>query len=114
MRFFLSSLIVLLAAGAGALTTFSRAAVPVAGYEEVKNWPKLPPGVQLGEVPGVDVDSHGHVFVFHRPGRGFEPTATALLDDPAVVELDADTGKLIASWGAKMFLVPPGITVDHE
>src|SRR5256712_14164716 len=114
MRFFLSSLIVLLAAGAGALTTFSRAAVPVAGYGEVKNWPALPAGVQLGEVPGVDVDAHGHVFVFHRPGRGFEPSATEVLEDPAVLEIDAETGKLIASWGAKTFLVPHGITVDDQ
>ena len=81
-------------------------------YEEVKDWPKLPPGVQLGEVPGVDVDANGHVLIFHRPGRGFEPTATALLTEPAVLEVDADSGKLLASWGANTFLVPHGITVD--
>ena len=81
-------------------------------YEEVKDWPKLPAGVQLGEVPGVDVDANGHVLIFHRPGRGFEPTATALLTEPAVLEVDADSGKLLASWGANTFLVPHGITVD--
>ena len=57
--------------------------------------PTLPAGVQLGEVPGVDVDANGHVFVFHRPGRGFEPDATEPLTAPAVLEIDADTGKLI-------------------
>lgn len=82
-------------------------------YEEVKDWPKLPAGVQLGEVPGVDIDANGHVFVFHRPGRGFEPGATAPLTEPAVLEIDGDTGELIASWGANMFLVPHGITVDQ-
>ena len=46
------------------------------GYVEVKDWPKLPAGVAFGEVPGVDIDAHGHVFVFHRPGLGFEPDAT--------------------------------------
>ena len=115
MKLFVSSAVgALLAASAGALTTSSRAAVPVAGYEEVKNWPALPAGVQLGEVPGIDVDAQGHVFVFHRPGRGFEPTATEVLEDPAVLEIDADTGTLIASWGAKTFLVPHGITVDDQ
>jgi peptidylamidoglycolate lyase len=84
------------------------------GYEEVRDWPKLPAGVELGEVPGVDVDAHGHVFVFHRPGRGFEPDATEKLTAPAVLEIDADSGRLIASWGAGMFLVPHGITVDDE
>src|SRR5437773_3941294 len=83
-------------------------------YGEAKDWPKLPANVQLGEVAGVDVDRNGHVMVFHRPGRGFEPTATELLTEPAVVEIDAATGKMIASWGANMFLVPHGITIDGE
>jgi peptidylamidoglycolate lyase len=84
------------------------------GYQEVKDWPRLPAGVQLGEVAGVDIDSHGHVFVFHRPGRGFEPGATELLAKPAVVAFDAGTGTLVASWGAGTFLVPHGITVDDH
>src|SRR6266576_1035772 len=88
-------------------------AAPSVRYEEVKDWPKLPAGVQLGEVPGVDVDAKGHVFVFHRPGRGFEPSATTLLNEPAVLEIDADSGRLIASWGANTFLVPHGITIGE-
>ncbi|HKB10685.1 MAG TPA: peptidyl-alpha-hydroxyglycine alpha-amidating lyase family protein [Vicinamibacterales bacterium] len=97
------------------ITTPIRSAVDSpTGYLEVKDWPKLPAGVELGEVPGVDVDAHGHVFVFHRPGRGFEPDATEVLAAPAVLEIDADSGRLIASWGAGMFLVPHGITVDGE
>lgn len=84
----------------------------VVAYEEVKDWPKLPTGLQLGEVPGVAIDTNGHVFVFHRPGRGFEPQAAELLAQPAILEIDAGTGKLLASWGANMFLVPHGITID--
>jgi peptidylamidoglycolate lyase len=81
-------------------------------YEEVKDWPRLSVSVQLGEVPGVAIDTHGHVFVFHRPGRGFEPQATELLSEPTILEIDAATGKLLNSWGANMFLVPHGITID--
>ena len=83
-------------------------------YQEVKDWPRLPAGVQLGEVAGVDIDANGHVFVFHRPGRGFEPGATEVLEQPAVLEIDGATGHLIASWGARTFLVPHGITVDDR
>jgi len=83
-------------------------------YEEVKDWPKLPPDMQFGEVAGVDVDANGHVLVFHRPGRGFEPGATEPLKDPAVVELDENTGRVISSWGANTFLVPHGITIDRD
>jgi len=82
-------------------------------YVEAKDWPKLPAGLQFGEVAGVDVDRDGHVLVFHRPGRGFEPNAKELLKDPAIVELDAATGRVISTWGANTFLVPHGITVDR-
>src|SRR6267142_1616568 len=64
-------------------------------YVEVKDWPKLPPGVEMGETSAVAVDNDGHVLAFHRPGRGFEPQATELLTAPTVLEIDADTGRLI-------------------
>jgi len=83
-------------------------------YQEVKDWPSLPASVQLGEVAGVAVDRNGHVLIFHRPGRGFTPDATTKLTEPTVIEIDADTGKLISSWGANMFLVPHGIAVDAQ
>lgn len=81
-------------------------------YEEVKSWPRLPAGIEMGEAAGVAVDGNGHVFVFHRPGRGFDPAATELLKDSAVLEIDGATGQLIHSWGANTFLVPHGITID--
>lgn len=87
---------------------------PVERYAEVRNWPALPPGVQLGEAAGVAVDVNGHVFIFHRPGRGFDVKATTKLTEPTVLEIDPDTGKLISSWGANMFLVPHGITIDGQ
>ena len=90
----------------------SLAAAAVA-YEEVKGWPSLPAGVQMGEAAGVAVDANGHVMVFHRPGRGFDTGATELLKDPAVLELDPQSGRLIRAWGANTFLVPHGITVDQ-
>jgi peptidylamidoglycolate lyase len=90
------------------------AAASVTRYEEVKDWLKLPPGVQLGETAGVAVDVNGHVLIFHRPGRGFDLTATTKLTEPTVIEIDANTGKLISSWGSNMFLVPHGITIDAQ
>jgi peptidylamidoglycolate lyase len=83
-------------------------------YVEASDWPKLPPGVEMGETSAVAVDNAGHVFAFHRPGRGFEPGATALLTDPTILEFDPDSGKLLNSWGANTFLVPHGLTVDRD
>ena len=90
------------------------AAGMVTRYEEVKGWPGLPAGVQLGETAGVAVDVNGHVFVFHRPGRGFDLSATTKLVEPTVLEIDPNTGRLISSWGANTFMVPHGITIDGQ
>lgn len=98
-------------ANAGLRPGSAEAAAP--DYGEVKGWPRLPAGFQMGEAAGVAVDADGHVLVFHRPGRGFDTAATELLKDPAVLELDPQDGRLIRSWGANTFLVPHGITVDH-
>jgi len=114
---------------AGALVLVSVATVGVTGsagfqpaakaaatvrYQEVKDWPALPANVQLGEAAGVAVDGDGHVFIFHRPGRGFDPSATDTLKDDAVLQVDANTGRLIRSWGGGRFLVPHGITIDDR
>ena len=90
------------------------AATAVTKYEEVKDWPNLPPDVHLGETAGVSIDVNGHVFIFHRPGRGFDIKATTKLTEPTVMEIDADSGKLISSWGANTFMVPHGITIDGQ
>jgi peptidylamidoglycolate lyase len=81
-------------------------------YEEVKDWPRLPADMPLGECAGVAVDRRSHVLIFHRPGRGFDPKATTPLADPAVLEVDGESGALIRAWGANQFLVPHGISVD--
>ena len=90
----------------------ARTTAAVVRYEEVKTWPQLPPAVEMGEAAGVAVDTTGHVFVFHRPGRGFEPGATTLLKEPAMLEIDGDSRTADSSWGANTFLVPHGITID--
>jgi peptidylamidoglycolate lyase len=111
---------VLALAGVGLIVTLlaggraGAVAATVTRYEEVKDWPSLPPSVHLGEVAGVAVDSNGHVFIFHRPGRGFDLKETTKLTEPTVLEIDANTGALISSWGANMFLVPHGISFDKQ
>jgi peptidylamidoglycolate lyase len=103
----------LLAALGGGHRLGAITAPPAVRYEEVKGWPQLPPGMLMGEAAGVAVDTDGHVFVFHRPGRGFDPAATEALAEAPVLQIDADTGRLIRAWGASTFLVPHGITIDR-
>ena len=84
-------------------------------YHVVHGWPALSEGFMLGHVTGVGVDSHNHVFVFHRAdhsilGKTFEEP----ISSPAILCFDGRTGALVASWGANRFLVPHGLRVDHN
>lgn len=85
-------------------------------YQVVHGWPNLPDDIVLGQVSGVDVDSHDHVFVFRRAENSwlsgsFDPQPIA---SPTVMIFDGTTGELLSSWGEGMFVMPHGLTVDRE
>ena len=70
-------------------------------YEVVHGWPELPEGFALGQASGVGVDSHNHVFVFHRGDR-------------PIICFDGATGKILTSWGDGMFATAHGLAVDNK
>jgi peptidylamidoglycolate lyase len=70
-------------------------------YQVVHGWPQLPAGFAFGQVTGIRVDSHNHVFVFH---RGETP----------VMCFEGTTGKLVASWGTGQIGRAHGLAVDRE
>ena len=73
-------------------------------YQVVHGWPELPPGEILGQATGVDVDSKGRVWVFHRAGRAWsEPFPTDPIPHATVWVFDAVTGRRLESWGAGLF-----------
>lgn len=82
------------------------------GYEVVPGWLKAPAGQTLGEAVGVGVDSHNHVFVFHRADRGWGNETP--IEKPTIWMADADSGEVLASWGEGRFLVPHGLAVDKN
>jgi peptidylamidoglycolate lyase len=101
---------VLLAGGAGAQPVYA-----VEQYEVVHGWPELPPGEILGQATGVDVDSQGNVWVFHRAGREWtEPFPMEPIGLPTVWVFDGRTGRLLKSWGANTFVMPHGLTIDRD
>ena len=69
-------------------------------YKLIPNWAQLPAGIQLGEVPGMTIDAAGRVFTFNRA-------------EPPIIEFDA-AGKVLKTWGEKMFVWPHGIRVDRN
>src|SRR5216684_1225908 len=76
--------------------------VPEIAFDSVPNFFKLPPGMNFGEVPGVAVNSKGHVFVFTRSnsasGPAFAPTAAQLLEFGPKGEFLREIGKGLYGW----------------
>src|SRR2546430_1714210 len=72
--------------------------VPV--FEVDPNFPTMPDHRLLGGVGGATADSHGNVWVFHRPHTLEEGNATenGYVPAPPVVEFASD-GKYIQAWG---------------
>jgi len=85
------------------------------GYELVNSWPELSQGFILSQPTGIGIDKEDHIFVFHRAGRRWtEPFPDSAISQPAVLELDNASGKIINSWGAGYFIMPHGLTVDKQ
>lgn len=89
--------------------------LPQPPYRVVHGWPELPEGQILGQATGVDVDSKGNVWVFHRAGREWsDPMPSEPIGAATVVVFDGKTGKRLRSWGAASFIMPHGLTVDDR
>ena len=108
--------VVLLLFTVASITVFSmaqRSEVPEP-YSVVHGWPQLPPGFVLGQVSGVAVDSHNHVFVFQRGENSWATDKTHVIPSAAILCFDGSSGKLLSSWGQNRFLEPHGLRVDHH
>lgn len=77
-------------------------------------WPTIPADATFGEVSSVDVDAEGNVWVLHRAGRVWEePFPKAPIAEPTVFKFAPD-GTLLAQWGAGLFVMPHGISIDAD
>ena len=87
-------------------------------YELVNDWPQLPEGYALSQPGGIGIDTSQNVFVFHRPGRRWklldENFPDSLISANTILMLDRQTGKILNSWGANLFIMPHGLTVDKD
>ncbi len=76
--------------------------VPEISFDSVPDFLKLPPGMNFGEVPGVAVNSKGHIFVFTRSnsanGPAYAPAAAQLLEFGSKGEFVREIGKGLYAW----------------
>jgi hypothetical protein len=82
--------------------TFAQQNAPEIAFDSVPNYPNLPKGMNFGEVPGVAVNSKGHVYVFTRSnsagGPAFAPAAAQLLEFDQNGEFVGEIGKGNYAW----------------
>jgi DNA-binding beta-propeller fold protein YncE len=78
-------------------------------YRTIENWAKLPEGRPWGSTAGVAVDRKGNIWVAERCGAN----TCAGSELAPILEFDS-SGKLLASFGAEMFVFPHGITADRD
>ena len=85
-----------------ATPAFAQQTAPELSFDSVPNYPKLPAGMNVGEVPGVAVNSRGHVFVFTRSnsagGPAYAPSAAQLLEFGPKGEFIREIGKGLYAW----------------
>jgi DNA-binding beta-propeller fold protein YncE len=75
---------------------------PEIPFESAPDFPRLPAGMNFGEVPGVAVNSRGHMFVFTRSnsalGPAYAPAAAQLLEFGPKGEFIREIGKGLYGW----------------
>src|ERR1700688_2884389 len=93
---------VLLAPLSFAQQSFAQKNVPEIPFDSVPEFLKLPPGMNFGEVPGVAVNSKGHVFVFTRSntatGPAYGAAAAQLFEFGPKGECLREIGKGLYAW----------------
>jgi streptogramin lyase len=81
---------------------FPQQNVPEIPFDSVADFFQLPDGLNFGEVPGVAVNSHGHIFVFTRSntagGPAYAPAAAQLLEFGPNGEFLREIGKGLYAW----------------
>jgi DNA-binding beta-propeller fold protein YncE len=82
--------------------SFAQQNVPEIPFDSVPDFLKLPAGMNFGEVPGVAVNSRGHVFVFTRSssagGPAYGGVSAQLLEFSPKGDLLREIGKNLYAW----------------
>jgi hypothetical protein len=77
----------------------------------VLDWGPLPGDRVWGSTAGVDIGPDGHIWAYDRCGGGLDGGCDTNLVDP-ILKFDRNTGELLTSFGAGIFVTPHGFHVD--
>ncbi len=84
-------------------------------YVLVEGWPKLPKDFVLGNPTGLGINSENNIVVFHRASRVWgELMPEDKIQENTILTLNKQTGEVLKSWGANLFIMPHGLEVDNQ
>ena len=87
----------------------------LAGYAVVSGWPALEPGLALGQVSGLTMESSGTLMVFCRADRPWSGgTMRDPITRPTLLRLDPATGSVRDRFGQGRFAIPHGLHADPD
>ncbi len=78
-------------------------------YRTLRDWGELPAGAKWAAVTAIEPAPDGSIYVIH---RCFANSCAGRSEAP-ILKYNVD-GKLLASWGAGMFVFPHGAAVDRD
>jgi DNA-binding beta-propeller fold protein YncE len=79
-----------------------------------KGWGALPDGRVWGSSAGVDIGPDGHVWAYDRCGAAALTGGCDTSSVNPIFKFDRTSGKVLASFGAGLFVLPHGIHVDRD
>ena len=86
-------------------------------YQAIGYWPEDGRHFQMGQPAGLDLNSRGEMVVLHRARRRWSYLRNIPkfpIDQHTILVLDTATGKVLHSWGAGIFIMPHGLTIDRN
>ncbi len=89
--------------------------LPNSTGEVILDWAPLPDGREWGSTAGIDIGPDGHIWAYDRCGGlalagGCEENS----DRDPIFKFNKDSGEVMASFGAGLFVLPHGLHVDRE
>ena len=80
----------------------------------VLDWSPLPEGRVWGSTAGIDIGPDGHVWAYDRCGGGLDGGCEANPELDPIFKFDRNTGEVLTSFGAGLFVTPHGFHVDSD
>jgi DNA-binding beta-propeller fold protein YncE len=79
-----------------------------------KGWGALPDAREWGSSAGVDIGPDGHVWAYDRCGAVALSGGCDTNNVDPIVKFDRQTGKVLATFGRGLFVLPHGLHVDRD